>query len=142
MRKKLDQKEVEELAKKIESQFGFRINTAYTYLTKQEKQGLKIFLYTSSKMPEIEAAWIGLHFGTIVDGLFCPSIEGAMLMKTAGKNTIEVSRQEMEELMKGNHIPNKKGFSGYLIVKSGDLACAASSDESNIASLVPNSRRI
>jgi NOL1/NOP2/fmu family ribosome biogenesis protein len=142
MRKELDQREREELAGKIESQFGFKLDSQPKYYLKEEKEGRKIFLYTASSLPELDAAWLGLHYGTLIDGLFCPSIEGAMLMKTAGRNAIEVSRKELEELMRGNDIENKKGLSGYVIVKTGEMACPAMAKEGRLASMTPKSRRI
>lgn len=142
MRKELDKKEMEELAVKIESQFGFRLDPKPKYFAKPEKEGVKLFIYTGSSLPELDAAWLGLHYGTLIDGLFCPSIEGAMLMKDAGKSAIEVSRKELEELMRGNDIEDKKGLSGYVIVKTGELACPAMAKEGRLASMTPKSRRV
>ncbi|MFH1125755.1 MAG: hypothetical protein V1703_01400 [Candidatus Altiarchaeota archaeon] len=142
MRKELSQKEVEELSGKIEMQYGFRINSKLKYFLKDEKEGEKIFLYTGSRIPKIPAEWVGLHYGTIISGLFQPSIDGAWLMKTASKNVVETSRTEIEELMRGGEIENKDKNSGYVLLKAGELFCVGIVDGEKIKSTTPKSRRI
>ncbi|MDD5111099.1 MAG: hypothetical protein PHG85_00980 [Candidatus Altiarchaeota archaeon] len=142
MRKELDKKEKEELAKKVEEQYAFKIDLALGYHLKDEKEGQKIFLYTGERMPAVPPAWVGLHFGTLVEGQFCPSIEGAMLMKEASKNVIQVGRKEMEELMKGGEIEDKAGLKGYVIARTGEMACPVVAREGRLASMTPKSRRI
>ena len=141
MRKELNTKEVGELAEKIEKQFGWKPDASLTYLAKDEKEGLKIFLYSGLKIPDLPVEWIGMHFGTIIGDDFQPSIDGAMLMRTAVKNILDVTRKELEDVMAGKPIGNKGGFSGSVILKSNDLVCAGMAQEGAISSLTPPSRR-
>ena len=142
MRKELSKKEIGNLAGKIWKQFAWKLDESLTYLSKDEKERVKIFLYSGLKIPPLPAEWIGLHFGTLIDGEFQPSIDGAGLMKTASENVVEVSRKELEELMKGNAVAYDGKLSGCVIVKSGDLACTGLAQEGKIASTTPKSRRL
>jgi NOL1/NOP2/fmu family ribosome biogenesis protein len=146
MRKELNQREVEELAGLIEKQFGFRLDKKLKYFAKDEKEGRKIFLFTGNWKLETEnripIEWIGLHFGTITGGEFQPSIDGAFLMKDAGKNVLQAGRKEIEELMKGGVIENAGRHAGAVIVRHKDLVCVGMVKEGEIASLTPKSRLI
>lgn len=142
MRKELSKKEVDGLSKKIQDQYGFKINPNLRYFAKDEKEGMKIFLYSGSEIPEIPIEWVGLHFGTQVEDKFQPSIDGAQLMNAASKNILQVSRQEVEEIMKGNEIKYDGECSGVIILKSGDFASIGMAGGGRITSMVSKSRRI
>jgi len=142
MRKELNSKDVEELAVKIESQFGFRIDEKLKYFVKEEKEGEKIFIFSGNRIPNIQVEWIGLHFGTLIQNEFQPSIDGAFLMQTANKKILQASKKEIEELMKGSVIDYSGGLTGFVIARHKDLACVGIVKEGKVGSLTPKSRLI
>ena len=142
MRKNLNQKEVEEISENIEKQFGFRINPKLKYFSKDEKEGEKIFIYSGGRIPSIPAEWVGLHLGTRTKEGVLHSLDGAWIMKSADRNVVEASRQDVEQLMRGDKIESKVKEEGYVIVKAGDLVCTGRASGSVIESLTPKSRVI
>jgi NOL1/NOP2/fmu family ribosome biogenesis protein len=141
MRKELNAEEIRELGEKIQKQFGWSLDPSLKYFAKDEKEGVKIFLYSGGTLPELPAEWIGLHIGTLVGEDFRPSIDGAGLMKTSAKNILQITRKEIESVMAGMDVENKNHHEGALILLSGDLACIGMAQEGVIKSLTPQSRR-
>ncbi|MFH1834810.1 MAG: hypothetical protein ABH851_01325 [Methanobacteriota archaeon] len=112
------------------------------YLYRETKGGVKYFLYTGCENPGLDVEWTGLHIGTLVEGVFQPTIEGAQLLgPSAGKNVVSVSREEAEKLMSGEEIMVENSVEGVVLLEVEELFFGAGkSEKGKIKQFITKSR--
>lgn len=146
MRRLMADDETIELAKKINQKFGSDFNPAnLRFFVKDEKRGdKKIFLYSGKEIPKIPAEWIGLHFGTIQNEEFIPSIEGAQIIGRTATMIMDIGKEEAIDIMSGFDIgPSEEKPAGRYILKSGrDIIGVGKLEGKKIINIIPRSRRI
>lgn len=147
MRRLMTEDEISELVKKINSEFGSDFNHSdFKFFIKDEKKkGKKIFIYSGGELPQIPIEWIGLHFGTIQEDGFIPSIEGAQIIgKTATMKILEVSKKETLDIMSGFDIclTEEKPTGCYILKFGEDIPGVGKISGKMIMNIIPKSRRI
>lgn len=111
-------------------------------LARKTKDGVKYFLFSGDENPGLDIEWTGLHIGTIIGGVFQPTIEGAQLLgPSAGKNVVSVSREEAEKLMSGEEIGVETSDEGVVLLEvEGLFFGAGKSEKGKIKQFITKSR--
>lgn len=140
----LNKKEVKPLVNFINSRFEADFDPDMMFLESGKKK-----IYMANKdvatlpFEEFRINQIGLYFAERVKDEFRLSFDGAMFIgKTAKRNVLELSQQEVKWWMSGVDF-NKKSEYGFHIIKFEDkfLGCAKS-DGNKIFNYVPKIRRL
>ena len=141
----LNSREKRDIFKILEAQFSFQGELPYVFLQNKEN---KIFLVTHDlervALERLRVNNIGLYFcKRDKDGIRL-SIEGSQLIgDKSKKNIAEVSKEEMISWLKGEDLPCKKSYGGYVILKHGkDFLGCGKYKEGKILNFVTKSRRI
>jgi len=140
----LDKGQVEELKRVLEGQYGSGFIPEGVLYGKPEKKGLKIFYYTGDPKPDFPTSWRGMHLGTLKDGIFTPSIEGAQLIASkATEGVVEVSGEQAEEYMRGGDLdyPSEElGGCPIIVSEDGDVIGPAKAEPGILTNIIPKSR--
>ncbi len=147
MRRLMTDEEISDLVKKINSEFSSNFDPLdLKFFLKDEKRGdKKIFLYSGGELPKIPIEWIGLHFGTIQEDGFIPSIEGAQIIgRTAKMKILEVSKKGTLDIMSGFDIclTEEKPTGCYILKFGKDILGVGKISGKMIMNIIPKSRRI
>jgi len=133
----------EKTLSKINGYYASSFKTDSLLLKKDEKEGEKIFIYSGIALPEMHLEWAGCHLATIAKDGVVLSIEGAQQIgKTAGKNVVEITRKDAQDLMEGLDLSYDGPERGYVVLKlSGTPICVCKAEEGRIVNTIPQSRR-
>ena len=144
--KVLNSKEVKEIMKSVEEQWGCRLKLDYGFL---ENTKNRIFI-VNREISEIDISKlrvnnIGMYFCED-DGVGIRlSIEGSQIIGPhATKNIIEVSDLEAKQWFKGEDLPcERNDLSGFVIIKNRkDFLGTGKASKGNILNFVSKTRRI
>ena len=128
--------------KKINDYYGSSFSTDHILLRKEEKDGLKIFIYSGSLTPKIQIEWMGLHLATL-GGEVLLSIEGAQMIGKTARKTIEITRNDADDLMKGLDLKYAGELLGFVILKqAANIIGIGKAEEGKIINTLPHSRRV
>ncbi len=142
---KREQKEIEE---KLNKQFGIKNVPGIIAIRGKER----LFLFSGSlnkrNIKELEKIVIierlGIYFAKFVEDSVKLSIEGTQILKDQIKeNVFELSKNQVEEWMKGQDLQIKTGKRGFLAIKYKEdfLGCGKASVE-KIGNFIPKNRRL
>ena len=141
----LNSREKRDIFKILEAQFSFQGELPYVFLQNRED---KIFLITHDlervALETLRVNNIGLYFCKREKDGIRLSIEGSQLIgEKAKKNVLEVSKEEMIFWLKGEDLPCKENYEGYVVLKHGkDFLGCGKYKEGKILNFVTKSRRI
>ncbi|MBT3262233.1 hypothetical protein HN592_06075 [Candidatus Woesearchaeota archaeon] len=154
----LNSRELKELRKIIEKQYGITEKLDYVFLLSGKDD---VYVINDSvknlDLDSIKINTIGIYIGENKFDTFRPSIEGSQIFgPLAKKNILEVDYKVMKMWMYGLDIPCKEELEGYVMIKSGTdyigsgkyKECAQKSEISGtttsgkILNHVPKGRRI
>ena len=108
----------------------------------------KIFIikkeFANLDIDHLKVNSLGLYIGELKDNTFRLSIEGSQLIgPLAKKNTIELSREELKEWLKGTDIDYTGECEGFVLVRYGDeFAGSGRIKDGKILNFVPKIRRL
>ena len=144
MPERMEEDEKAGIKAKINEHYGSSFTTDHMLLSKKEKNGEKIFIFSGKILPKLPADWVGLHVATMEDAGVYLSIEGAQMVgKTATKNVVEITRGDSESLMKGEDLHYSGALRGYVILKQGgNIIGVCKAEEGRILNILPKSRRV
>ncbi len=141
----LNAKEVKNLKKQIEEQWGivFTTDKAFAQTTRERIQLI------SRDIEKIDTTKIfldnvGMYFCDIKNEELRLSIEGTQLIgKCATKNVVDLTQEEMRFWLKGNDIPKQTNCKGFVIMKHKNdfLGCGKIKGD-GIMNFVAKTRRI
>jgi NOL1/NOP2/fmu family ribosome biogenesis protein len=140
----LNKKEIKEILKAMEDQWGFKDELDYAFL-KTEKG--KIYIANKEvfdiDLEKLKINSIGMYFGELKNGLRL-SIEGSQLIgPKATKNIIELNDKDAKEWLSGIDIDHKSDESVFVIIKhNNDFLGTGKAKEGIILNFVPKIRRI
>ena len=140
---KIGEKGLGELAGAIKRQFGCILPDGFDFYGKKEKHGKKIFAFSGDRLPKVPASWIGVHFGTLMQDGFQPSIEGAiMLGEKATKNVFEVGVEEARRYFDGGDITLPAHADGtVLLAAQNNVFAPAQASGAAAENILPKSRK-
>ncbi len=140
----LNQKQIKEIYRMIEKQFGFKPVMDYLFIMSKDDR-----IYIANNDLNIDLSMlnvnsIGLYFGRIIHNEFKLTIEGTQLLgKYAKKNVIELTDKEVMDWMHGFNIDKESSHEGFVIIKHNDDFLGCGKHKNNkIFNLVPKERRI
>ena len=141
MAEKMGEQEKTEAIRRINEYYGSSFTTEFTLLKKDEKDGEKIFIYSGGEIPKLPLEWVGLHLATIAQDVLL-SIEGAQMVGKTAAKTIEITRQQADELMRGLDLNYAGEIRGYVILKQAqNIIGVCIAEEGKITNTLPKSRR-
>ncbi len=141
----LNSRELKELRKIIEFQYGIKERLDYVFLLSGKDD---VYVINDAvkefDLDSVKINTIGIYIGENRFDTFRPSIEGSQLFgPLAKKNVLEVDSKVMKMWMYGLDIPCKEKLAGYVIIKSGtDYLGSGKYKENKILNHVPKGRRI
>jgi len=141
----MTEEETREFIGKINQQYQADLVLEGLLFQKDEKRdSKKIFLFTGTHIPKVPAEWIGQHFGTIEsDGNVTLSIEGVQKVAGTARKTIELSRDDADEVFAGKDLGTTAGKTdGYYILKTkGEVLGIGRVEGDKLMNQTPKSRR-
>lgn len=143
--KVLNSRELKELRKTIEKQYGIKEKLNYVFLLSGKDD---VYIINDSvknfDLDSVRINTIGIYIGENRFDTFRPSIEGSQIFgPLAIKNVLEVDAKIAKMWMYGLDIPCKEKLEGYVIIKSGtDYLGSGKYKEGKILNHVPKGRRI
>ena len=141
----LNNKEVKEILKLLDNQFGFKEKLNYVFLMNTKN---KIYLVNKDieriDIDNLRIDAIGLYFGEVNHGSLRLSIEGSqMIGKGARKNIVELDKKYSELWSMGNDIDKEFNVHGFVILKhKKDFIGCGKYKEGRIFNYVPKERRL
>lgn len=135
---------VDKLSELLVRQFGVSFGGDFLHYSKMDGDDEKIFLFSGSNQPDLRAEWIGLHLGTVIKGVFQPTIEGAQLLgPNASKGKVSVSKNDSRRIFRGEEVEVSDSDNQCVLVESGGVfICAGSIESGRISGFIPASRKI
>ena len=142
----LNSKEIKEILKMIEKQWGAKIKLDFGFLKNQKN---RVFV-VSRDISKIDASRlrinsIGMYFSEIDDKGIRLSIEGAQAVgPKAGKNVVELNEEEAKKWFKGEDLEKEcKDCSGFIILKhKNDFLGCGKYANGKILNYVGKTRRV
>lgn len=116
----LNNREIKEIYKLIETQWGAKIRLDYGFL-KNNKNRVFIISKDISKIDvsKLRINSVGMYFCEIDDKGIRLSIEGSQIIGgKATKNFVELSEEETKRWFKGEDLEIKGDYSGFIILKN------------------------
>ena len=142
----LNSKEIKEIMKLIEEQWGAELKLDYTF-AKNNKNRVFLINKDISKIDfsKLRINSIGMYFCDLENEIRL-SIEGSQIIgPKATKNVVEVSEEQTKKWMKGGdlEIEDKGNCNGFVIIKhENDFLGTGKFKENRILNYVSKSRRI
>ncbi len=140
----LNSKELKEIRRKIEEQYGITEKFPYVFLL-SEKEDIYIINdeVKNIDLDKLNINTIGIYFGQVRND-FRPSLEGSQIIgKFVKKNILEVDDKVAKMWMYGLDIPCKEELTGYVIIKNKDNFLGSGRYKGGmILNFVPKGRRI
>ncbi len=148
IKKILSKKEIEELEKLIEKNYGVKISLR-DYLVFTSKEKIWIATKECAKIFSLNILInsAGLNFGKIRKGKIHLTIEGSQIVgRYASKNVVFINKNSAEKFLKGSDVKAEKEinceYGNFVIVKSEDEILGSSLFlKDKIKNLIPKSRR-
>lgn len=144
MLKIMRNKQIREIFKKIEEQFGCGIKGEYLFLISNKN---KVYImapeYKEQDLSKIRINNIGSYFGAIEDdNSFRLSIEGSELLDHPQKNVLELDDEEFKAYMAGENLRLDKEGKGVQVIKYKDhFVGTAKLSNNTLFNFIPKSRR-
>ena len=142
----LNNKEIKEIYKLIEKQWGAKIELDYGFLKNNKN---KIFVINKDiakiDMSKLRLNSVGMYFCEIDSRGIRLSIEGTQLLgPKAAKNVVEIDEEETRRWLKGEDLEKEcKGCSGFVILKNkNDFLGNGKYSNGRILNYVGKTRRI
>ena len=140
----LNKKEIKEILKQIEEQWGADLDLEYGFI---QNNKTKISIINrdigSIDLEKLRINSIGMYFCELERGIRL-SIEGSQLVgPKATKNVLEVSKEDAKLWLLGEDLPSDGEFEGFVIIKSeDDYFGSGKSSKGKILNYVGKERRI
>ncbi len=140
----LNTRDVKEIIKLIESQWGAKLKLDLAFLQKKEK----IYVITRD-LGNIDYSLlrinnVGLYFGQVRNNEIRLSIEGSQIVgPLANKNVLKVSDQEFESWISGEDLEvNSKNHAFVLLKHNNDFVGCGKHIGNKVLNYVPKGRRV
>lgn len=141
----LNNKEIKEICKLIEKQWGAKPKLDYGFL-QNNKNRVFIISKDISKidLSKLRLNSVGMYFCEIDDKGIRLSIEGSQIIgPKATKNVVELNEEETKKWFKGENLEIKGDYSGFLIIKNNnDFLGTGKYSNGKILNYVGKSRRV
>ena len=142
----LNSREIKEICRAIEKQWGAKIKMDYGFL-RNNKNRVFIINRDISKIDfsRLRLNSIGMYFCEIDDRGIRLSIEGSQVVGNhAKKNVVEIDKEETKRWFKGEDLEKEcKDCSGFVILKNkGDFLGTGKYSNGRILNYVSKSRRV
>ena len=141
----LNSKEIKEILKLIEAQWGAKLKLDYAFL-KNPKNRIFIINKDISKidLEKLRINSIGIYFCEIDKIGIRLSIEGSQIVgPKASKNIAEINEEQTKQWFKGEDLEIKGNYSGFVIIKhNNDFLGTGKYKNGKILNYVGKSRRI
>ena len=142
----LNTREVKDILKILDRQFGYSEKPNYTFLMSAKQ---KIYVVNSDlqriDLNSVRIDSIGLYFGEYKDNKFRLSLEGSMLIgKKLKKNVVELDLKERNEWLKGEAVMKDLGEEARFVVLTWkeDIVGCGRYKEKKIFNYMPKERRL
>lgn len=143
-------KEKQEIEKKLNNQFGIKEIPGKILMRGKEKLFLFSGSFTNEEIKKLEEIIviekIGVYFAKIDERTqdIRLSIEGSHIFKNQiNKNIFEIPKELVEQWMKGQELNIKTGKKGFLIMKyKDDFLGSGKASEEKIGNFIPKVRRL
>ena len=141
----LNNKEIKEVLKLIESQWGAKLKLDYAFL-KNLKNRIFVVNKDISKIDfsQLRVNSIGMYFCEIDKLGIRLSIEGSQIVgPKATKNIVEINEEQTKQWFNGQDLEIKGNYSGFLIIKhNNDFLGTGKYKSGRILNYVGKSRRV
>jgi NOL1/NOP2/fmu family ribosome biogenesis protein len=141
----LSKKEIKNIKKKLDEQWGFSDDLNFTFLISNKGRinivNQEVFDIDDTKL-RIDS--LGLYFATLIHNELRLSIEGSQIVgPKATKNVFEITDDELKQWIKGNDINKENPDTCFQIVKNNKnfFGCGRIKNN-NLLNYFPKSRRI
>ena len=137
-------KQIREIFKKIEDQFGCGIKGEYLFFISTKN---KVYLispeYKNHDFTNLRVNNKGSYFGALEeDGTFRLSIEGSELLDNPQKNVLELDDEEFQAYMAGENLRLDNEGKGIQVIKYNDHFVGTGKLSNNtLFNFIPKSRR-
>jgi NOL1/NOP2/fmu family ribosome biogenesis protein len=142
----LKSKEVKDVLKLIEKQWGCSLDFEGSALFRNNKDNLYLASRDVGRLPldELRVTAIGCYIGELKHGELRPSIEGSQFIgPTATKNVVALDAAETEAWMRGEDLPKQADTTGFVIVRHGkDYLGSGKCKDGKLLNYVPKTRRL
>ena len=141
----LNSREIKEILKLIENQWGAKLKPDYAFLQNQKN---RVFIINRdiSKIDfsKLRINSIGMYFCEIDKLGIRLSIEGSQIIgKKAEKNIVEINEEQAKQWFKGEDLEIRGNYSGFVIIKhNNDFLGNGKYKDGKILNYVSKSRRI
>src|SRR3989338_8301353 len=142
----LNGKEIKEILKLIEKQWGAKLKLDYAFLKNPKN---RVFIINKEDISKIELEKlrinsIGMYFCEIDKLGIRLSIEGSQIIgKKAEKNIVEINEEQAKQWFKGEDLEIKGNYSGFVIIKhNNDFLGNGNYKNGKILNYVSKSRRV
>jgi NOL1/NOP2/fmu family ribosome biogenesis protein len=141
----LNNKEIKQILKQIEQQWGAELKQDYAFL-KNNKNRIFIINKDIEKidLERLRINSIGLYFCEIDNGIRL-SIEGSQIIgPKAEKNIVEITEEQVKQWLKGEDLEIKENnYSGFVIIKhKNDFLGTGKYKDGKVLNYVGKSRRV
>ena len=141
----LNSKEIKEIFKLIEAQWGAKLKLDYAFL-KNSKNRIFIINKDISKidLEKLRINSIGMYFCEIDKIGIRLSIEGSQIIgPKASKNIAEINEEQTKQWFKGEDLDINENYSGFVIVKhNNDFLGTGKYRDGKVLNYVGKSRRV
>ncbi|MBW2992217.1 hypothetical protein KY345_03295 [Candidatus Woesearchaeota archaeon] len=141
----LKSKQIKQILKLIEEQWGFSSELDYTFLINTKGD---IFIVNRDiekiEFEKLRINNLGLYFAEYRNNELRLGIEGSQIIgKNAKKGILEIDDDQLKRYMKGEELEIEKEDTGFLLIKNNDDFFGCSKIKNNkLLNFFPKSRRI
>ncbi len=141
----LNSKEIKEILKLIEKQWGAKLKLNYVFLKNQKN---RVFIINKDiekiELEKLRINSIGMYFCEIDKQGIRLSIEGSQIIgPKATKNIVELNEEQTKQWFSGEDLEIEEKYSGFLIIKhKNDFLGTGKYKEGRILNYVGKSRRV
>lgn len=141
----LNSKEIKEIYRLIESQWGAKLKLGYAFLMNPKN---RVFIVNRDiekiGLEKLRINSIGMYFCEVDKLGIRLSIEGSQIVGPhAAKNIAEITEEQAKQWLKGEDLEANGDYSGFLIIKhNNDFLGTGKFKENKILNYVSKSRRI
>ncbi len=140
----LKSKEIKELKQRIAKQWGAELPDYAFFMTEKNK------IYVVSKdiakldLSLYRIIQVGMYFGELKNEQLRVTIEGSQVLgKTATKNVIALSADQMKAWLRGEDLELEADVEGFALVKQGtDFIGSGKYKDGKLLNFVPKARRL
>ena len=141
----LNSKEIKEILKLIEAQWGAKLKLDYAFLKNQKN---RIFIINKNigkiELEKLRINSVGMYFCEIDKVGIRLSIEGSQIVgPKATKNIAEINEEQTKQWFKGEDLDINGNYSGFVIIKhNNDFLGTGKYKAGRILNYVGKSRRV